>query len=74
MISNPEIVTTDIKNGSSKVSWEVILDIDPESKVKTKVGTSQFVIQMIDEPYDNLYTAKAQVTYLGTRDISEVAP
>lgn len=74
LISNPEIVTTDIKNGSSKVSWEVILDIDPESKVKTKVGTSQFVIQMIDEPYDNLYTAKAQVTYLGTRDISEVAP
>lgn len=75
LTSNPEIVTTDIKNGSSKVSWDVVLDINPTTNLSAaQIGTSQFVIEMIDEPYDNLYTAKAQVTYLGSRDIKEVAP
>jgi len=75
LTSNPEIVINANVAGSSTVSWDVVLDINPTTNLSTaKIGTSQFVIEMIDEPYDNLYTAKAQVTYLGSRDIKEVAP
>lgn len=75
LTSNPEIVINANVAGSSTVSWDVVLDINPNTNLSdAEIGTSQFVIEMIDEPYDNLYTAKAQVTYLGSRDIKEVAP
>lgn len=74
LTSNPEIVINANVAGSSTVSWDVVLDINPNTNLSdAEIGTSQFVIEMIDEPYDNLYTAKAQVTYLGSRDIKEVA-
>jgi len=73
--SNPERVVSADVAGSSTVSWDVELDINTTTNSSVaQIGTSQFVIEMIDEPYDNLYTAKTQVTYLGSRNIKEVAP
>lgn len=75
LLSNAEIVTNANAGGNSTVSWDVGLYIDPKTNSsEAEIGTSEFVIEMIDEPYDNLYTATAKVTYLGTRDVREVAP
>lgn len=61
-------------SGTTNAFWDVELVVNPQTNGSDAIiGASEFVVEMTDEPYDNLYTAKAKVTYLGNRDVREVA-
>ena len=75
VLSPVESVQTADASGKSTVSWDVEVFFDPKTNISlAEIGKSEFVVEMIDEPYDNLYTAKASVIYLGTRGVTEVSP
>ena len=74
LTSPEEIVKVADASGTTNAFWDVELVVDPKTNVSEAIiGASEFVVEMTDEPYDNLYTAKAKVIYLGNRDVREVA-